>query len=275
MEEREMSEIPRRIGARDLVPRPDLLADVKLIGLGGVGGPAARYGALYLAGLDEDVRMVLVDGDSFEPSNATRMFFGGDGNKAEVVREDLLGYLGEGRLTLDAIGEYVTPENIGDLIREGDIVLLAVDNHATRKLVSDFCATSREDICLVSAGNDGIGKDSSGRELRGTAGNCQIYIRRDGADVTPALTRFHAEIDNPADALPDDTGCTELLESVPQIVFANLTAAASMLNTLWLYLCGALHYPEVAFDIAEGLMRPIRLPLPEPRAGNGRPPAAA
>jgi molybdopterin/thiamine biosynthesis adenylyltransferase len=235
----------------------------------------ARYGALYLAALDEDIRMVLVDGDSFEPSNATRMFFGGDGNKAEVVREDLRGYLGESRLTLEAIGEYVTPDNVGDLIREGDIVLLAVDNHATRKLVSDFCATDREEVCLISAGNDGIGKDSRGRELRGTAGNCQIYVRHAGADVTPALTRFHAEIDDPADVRPDEAGCTELLESVPQIVFANLTAAASMLNAFWLYLCGALSYPEVVFDIAEGLMRPIRLPRPEPRAGHGRPPAAA
>ena len=51
-------------------------------------------------------------------------------------------------------------------------------------------------------------------------------------------------------------------QGVPQIVFANLMVASTMLNTLWLYLCGGLHYGEVAFDIAEALMRPIRLPVP-------------
>jgi hypothetical protein len=32
--------------------------------------------------------------------------------------------------------------------------------------------------------------------------------------------------------------------------------AAAMLNTLWLHLCAATHYSELAFDIADGLMRP-------------------
>jgi hypothetical protein len=270
-----LSDARRRLTAQDLVPRPDMLADVKLIGLGGVGGPTARYGALYLASLDADARLVLVDGDVFEPSNATRMFFGGDGNKAEVVRQDLLGLLGDERLAIEAIDEYVTPDNIDNLIREGDIVLLAVDNHATRKMISDHCASHRDDICLISGGNDGVGQDSRGRELRGTAGNCQIYIRRGGADLTPSLTEFHDEIAKPGDDRPDEASCTDLVESVPQIVFANLMVAATMLNALWLYLCGALHYPEVAFDIAEGLMRPIRLPLPARREGRGGPPRAA
>ena len=270
-----MSEGPTRITAIDLVPRLDELPDVKLIGVGGVGCSLARYGARYLASLDADSRLVLVDGDSFEASNATRMFFGSDGNKAEVVQQDLLPHLGNGRLTIEAIGEYVTPGNIEDLIRERDVVLLAVDNHATRKLVSDFCASRREDICLISGGNDGVGKDSSGRERRGTAGNCQIYIRRGGADVTPSLTEFHAEIETPLDRRPDEPDCINLLETTPQIGFANLTVAVSMLNTLWLYLCDVLHYPELTFDIAEGLMRPIRLPLPAPARGAGNPPSAA
>ena len=246
-----------------LVQQPDALGDVKLIGLGGVGGAVARYGALYLASLDADTRLVLVDGDVFEPSNASRMFFGGDGNKAEVIKDDLLRNLDGGRLSIETMAMFVRPDNIDHLICEGDIVLLAVDNHATRKLVSDFCATHRSDVCVISGGNDGVGRDSAGRELRGTAGNCQIYIRRDGVDVTPSLTAYHAEIEQPADKLPDDVGCLDLIErGVPQIVFTNLMVASTMLNTLWLYLCGGLHYGEVAFDIAEALMRPIRLPVP-------------
>lgn len=258
-----MSEGPTRIAAKDLVPRLGELPDVKLIGVGGVGCSLARYGALYLASLDADTRLVLVDGDSFEASNAARMFFGRDENKAAVVRQELLAHFADTRLTIEAIEEYVNPGNIEDLIREGDAVLLAVDNHATRKLVSDFCASRREDVCLISGGNDGVGKDSAGRELRGTAGNCQIYIRRGGADVTPSLTEFHGEIETPQDRRPDDQqDCIGMLETTPQIAFTNLTVAVTMLNTFWLYLCGVLHYPELTFDIAEGLMRPNQLPLP-------------
>ncbi|HYT91899.1 MAG TPA: hypothetical protein VEL76_24510 [Gemmataceae bacterium] len=37
-----------------------------------------------------------------------------------------------------------------------------------------------------------------------------------------------------------------------------------MLNALWLYLCGALHYSELALDVAEGLMHPLAVPAPKP-----------
>jgi hypothetical protein len=234
---------------------------VKIIGLGGVGGIVARYGAIFLASLGGNARMVLIDGDSFEPSNASRMFFGACGNKAAVIRDELLPRFAESNLSLIAIEEFVTPDNIGRLVREGDIVLLTVDNHATRKLVNDYCAATLQNFFLLSGGNDGVGKDTSGSVRRGTYGNVQAYLRRNGEDVSPSLTRFHPEIREPADRLPTDQSCTELAMSVPQILFANLTAATAMLNTLWLQLCGALHYGELSFDIAEGLMRPvIKLP---------------
>jgi hypothetical protein len=248
------------------LPRDQLLspvlpedASVKVIGLGGVGQIATRYGAMFLASLGAPVRMVLMDGDTFEPSNASRMFFGACGNKAAVTIEELLPRFAESNLTLLAVEAFVTPDNVARLVRERDIVLLCVDNHATRKLVNDHCA-GLENVCLISGGNDGVGPDGSGRLRRGTYGSVQVYLRRDGQDLTPSLARYHPEIANPADHLPTDLSCTDLVASVPQIVFANLTTAAAMLNTLWLYLCGALHYPELAFDIADGLMRPVMLP---------------
>ncbi len=236
--------------------------EIKLIGLGGVGGITARYLATFLASIDRAVRLVLIDGDSFEPSNATRMLFSDCGNKAATIRRELLDRLADSSLMLIAVEEYVTPENIDRLIRDGDIVILAVDNHATRKLVSDFCASHLEEVCLISGGNDGVGRDASGRETRGTYGNCQVYLRRAGRDVSPSLTRYHPEIRDPADKNPSDESCAELVESVPQILFANLAAASAILNAFWLFCCEALHYGELSFDIAEGLMRPISLPAP-------------
>lgn len=242
---------------RDKLLQPELPpnATIKLIGLGGVGSALARYASIFIASLGRSARLVFIDGDAFEPTNASRMLFGNCGNKAAVVHEELLPRFADSCLALDFIDEYVTPENVGRLIHSGDIIFLAVDNHATRKLVSDHCATLRE-VCLISGGNDGIEKTADARQLRGTFGNVQIYVRSGGKDLTPSLTRFHPEIANPADKNPADKNCTELIVSVPQILFANLTVAAAMLNTLWLYLCGATHYAELAFDIADGLMRP-------------------
>jgi molybdopterin/thiamine biosynthesis adenylyltransferase len=240
---------------------PDNTA-IKLIGLGGVGGITARYLAMFLASIGRAIRLVLIDGDSFEPSNATRMFFSDYGNKAATTRRELLDRLADSPLMLTAVEEYVTPENIDGLIRNGDIVILAVDNHATRKLVSDFCTDHLEEVCLISGGNDGVGRDASGRETRGTYGNCQVYVRRAGRDVSPSLTRHHPEIRDPEDKHPSEESCTELVESVPQILFTNLAAASAILNAFWLFCCTALHYSELAFDIADGLMRPISLPSP-------------
>lgn len=248
---------------RVLEPRLPDGASVKLIGLGGVGSIVARYGALFLASLRGDARLVLIDGDHFEPSNASRMLFGATGNKAAVVRAELLSRFVQSTLELAAIEEYVTPENLGRLIREGDIVLLTVDNHATRKLVDAHCATL-SDVCLISGGNDGVEQDATGRRRRGTYGNVQVCLRCDGAEVTPPLTRLHPEIEHPADRLPTDPSCTEQVASVPQVLFANLAVASALLNTFWLYLCDALHYAELAFDIADGLSRPV-LPIGQPQ----------
>lgn len=244
---------------------------VKAIGLGGVGQIVARYAALYLASLRRPMRLVLVDGDQFEPTNFGRMYFPRQGNKAALTRDELAPHFAHTLLTVLAVEEYLSPRNIDRLIRENDIVLLAVDNHATRKLCSDFCAKRRRSAVLISGGNDGVGKDSGGVERRGSYGNCQIYIRC-GKDLSPPLTRYHPEIASPADRLPGDKSCTELLLSTPQVLFANLTAAAAILNTFWLYVSGgdALRYSEVAFDIAQGIMRPALIPAPD-LAGAPRP----
>lgn len=230
---------------------------VKLIGLGGVGSIVARYGSIFLAALKTPCRMVLIDGDKFEPKNASRMFFGDYGNKAEVVRDELLPRFTESQMELSAVPNYLDKENMKMLLHEDNIVILCVDNHATRKMVNDFMAAERKNFVIISGGNDGITENE-----RGTYGNVQIYIRKDGKDVSHDLSKFHPEIANPKDKLPTDLSCTEALESTPQLMMANLAVASAILNALYLYLSGHLHYEEIAFDIAEGWMRP-QLDMPE------------
>ena len=247
---------------------PDVADDTafKIVGLGGVGGIVARYLLVFLASLRVRARLVLIDGDAFEAVNATRMLFSAHGNKAAVVRDDLLEHVQDTAITLAAREEFVTADNIAALIGEGDLVLLCVDNSATRKLVSDFCGRDRRDVCVISGGNDGVEPNPAGEMLRGTYGNVQVFLRRDGRDASPSLTAFHPEIEDPADALPTEN-CVQMLESVPQILFANLMTASAMLNATWLYLCGALHYSELSFDIHDGLMRPLPIAAPVLPAG--------
>lgn len=251
-----MEKLPRN---KTLRPRLPDNANIKIIGLGGVGGIVARYASVFLAAQYKDARLVLIDGDKFEPSNATRMLFGRYGNKAVVTRAELAPRFRHSRLSIQVVKEYVRPENIKTLIRSGDIVLLCVDNHSTRKLVDDHC-TKLKNVCLISGGNDGVGKDSTGAVRRGTCGNVQVYLRRAGKNRSAQLSQYHPEIRDPKDKPPHALNCTELVVSTPQILFANLAVASAMCNALLLYLSGHLHYGECSFDIAEALMRPT-MPL--------------
>jgi hypothetical protein len=228
---------------------------VKVIGLGGVGCIVLEYLAVFLKSLAQPVRLVLIDGDTFEVGNSRRMRFGEFGNKAEVKAAEILSWLGESDVAVAAVGEYVTPDNVGRLIREGDHVLLCVDNHATRKLVSDHCGTL-SDVTLVSGGNDGVEPPRQ----RGTYGNVQVYLRRGGKDATASLTRFHPEIANPRGKLPTELSCVELAQSVPQILFTNLAVASAMLSAYFACCCGALAYQEVKFDVLDARMLP-QLPV--------------
>jgi hypothetical protein len=181
-----------------------------------------------------------------------------------TICAELLDRFAASTLTLLAVESYVNESNIAALLRGGlhHVILLCVDNHATRKLVNDHCATL-PDVCLISGGNDPAGPDNDGRILRGSFGNCQVYIRRGGRDETPSLTRFHPEIENPRDRIPNAQSCVEAVLSTPQILFANLQVATCMLTGWFLYACRQLPAAEIGFDLAEGVMRPM--PIDQPR----------
>jgi hypothetical protein len=235
---------------------------VKVVGLGGVGCAVLQYLAVFLKSLERPLRRVLIDGDRFEVGNGRRMVFQTVGNKAEVKAAETAAWLGDCEVAVAAVPRYLTVENVGQLILSGDHVFLCVDNHPTRKLVSDHCATL-PDVALFSGGNEGVDPP---RE-RGTYGNVQVYLRRDGRDVTAPLTRFHPEIAHPKGKLPTEVSCVELALSTPQILFTNLAVASALLNAFFAHACGRLHYQEVKLDVLEARMLP-QLPL-----AGGQPPA--
>jgi molybdopterin/thiamine biosynthesis adenylyltransferase len=220
------------------------MREITVIGIGGIGCALVPFLARYLNYRGERARITLVDGDEFERGNADRQAFGTVGNKAKVKAAEMAREF-QG-LSFRAVPEYVTEENITQCIRGGDTIFLAVDNHKSRKLVSDYCE-KLEAVTLISGGNDY------------TDGNVQIHIREGGRDRTAPITRFHSEIQHPQDRSPAEMSCEELMErGAPQLLFTNLAVASAMLNAFYSLCEGKLPYGEVYLDIVEGKSNPVK-----------------
>jgi molybdopterin/thiamine biosynthesis adenylyltransferase len=216
---------------------------IVLVGLGGIGSQLVPSLVRYLAFRPEPrPTLVLVDGDAYEPSNRTRQVFPESAigsNKAEALAEAY-----RGGLTVQAVADYLTEANVATVIRDGDVVLLAVDNHWTRFVVDRHLATLDE-VTLISGGNDE------------TDGNVQLVRRRDGEFVDGGLAEIHAEIGRATEAeFATRNGCERQAEERPQLVVTNLMVASAMLNCLWAVLeRGSVSYSEVYLDVIANAMR--------------------
>ncbi|OGZ14781.1 MAG: hypothetical protein A3J08_04375 [Candidatus Lloydbacteria bacterium RIFCSPLOWO2_02_FULL_51_11] len=217
--------------------------EIKIIGAGGIGTHLLPPLCRYLDNLPQRSHIVVLDGDRYETKNAERQEFDRLGNKAEVTSEVLAKRFP--RLEIEPRPIYLTTENAFVFIREGDIVFSCVDNHATRLLLSEHCA-SLQSVVLISGGNEYAD------------GNVQVYVRWEGRDITPPLTHLHPEIADPKDRNPDEMSCEELARAgSPQLIFTNLLAASLMLNAFWLVTVKTLPYTEAYFDLLTGAVRPI------------------
>jgi molybdopterin/thiamine biosynthesis adenylyltransferase len=206
-----------------------------IIGLGGIGSilsdKISRFSNFDKA---RKTTITLVDGDYYEEKNFERQDFYSLGNKAAVKANELRSRYEN--IDFESIPYFVDENLISKLIGEGNTVFLAVDNHKTRKLVSDY-AKNLKDITIISGGNDL------------TDGNVQIYVRKGGENLTPSLTDYHPEIENPEDKLPNEMSCEELQNSEPQLFFTNLGVATIMCWSFYNIKNMDLTNSEIYFDI--------------------------
>ena len=237
-----------------------------VIGLGGVGSWLAKYLALLLGNQATPTRLVLCDGDEYEPDNAARQWFKRPGPKAEIVKEELLEVVRHTNLTVVSLNYYLTPESIARIIpgKGRQVVALAVDNHRTRALASrhieGWDMDDEAEIALFSGGNDPAEPE---RGKIGSYGNVQVFIKRKSHASLP-LTTYHPEIADPQDVLPDQASCTEQLDRRPQILSSNIHVAAWLYSSIYLYLCGVEYLPfsELYVDWADGAAKPAGFPAP-------------
>ncbi len=228
---------------------------VTIVGAGGIAGHLVPNLCHLLHAERRAAHVVIVDGDDYEEANRTRMRFGACENKAVALARECASRFGD-VLTIEPVPEYVTAVNVTTLIGERNVVLLAVDNHATRRLIDERCA-ALGDVTLVSGGNDGV-DDAGG----GTLGNVQIVRRAGGLALTNSLGRFHPEIREPRDRLPGGAGCAELIQrGASQLLVTNLAVASAMLNAFHGLIHGAPRYEEVYLDVLANRVAPIERPL--------------
>lgn len=215
-----------------------------IVGVGGVGTRIANSLVQFLSHAGKEARVLLVDGDEFEPKNAERQEFIEYGHKA-LSKANELSERFPG-VQIIAVPEYLGSMNIERIIPDGATVFACVDNYATRKLMSDH-VSSLANAVLISGGNNFHD------------GGVQIHVRRDGKDETPPITFLHPEIEFPADKNPADVPSCEQLaqQGEPQLLFANLTVATEMLCLLWATenAGGKPPYTELHFDLTRGARR--------------------
>lgn len=204
------------------------MLNVRVVGCGGVGGCLLNVLPRYLAHLkDYAPNLTIVDGDTYTNENSQRQEFTRLGNKAEITAERLRRSYPS--LMISPATNYVTGINVGLVIKEGDLVFCCVDNHATRKLISDHCETLKN-VVLFSGGNDEFD------------GDVEVHIRKNGVDVTRPITYLQPKLQNPKDQNPGDLtpGCDVLAQSSPQFLATNNLVAALMFKHLDLYMRGGI-----------------------------------
>jgi molybdopterin/thiamine biosynthesis adenylyltransferase len=216
------------------------LLEVVIIGLGGIGCELAEHLSRILAfgspfrGI-KIIKVILIDGDTYQFRNAERQDFDRLGNKA-IVQAGLFSKKFP-RILFGAIPCFVGEKNsereiaVDSVVKENRIIFLAPDNGKTRKLVNDQCTTLKN-VVLISGGNEVVD------------GYAHLFVRRNGKDITPPLTYMNPSVSEPKDKSPAEMGCAELMEAKPQLYLANLDVAQSML---------ILFYPLVNTPINKGL----------------------
>jgi hypothetical protein len=182
--------------------------------------------------------VTVIDGDTFEEHNISRQHIGAD--QIGVNKADWLAALCQQQgLPVDSVPSYLDKTLLRKLLRrDASPVLLvaAVDNDATRKLCIDVLEESSRDFLFITPGN--AGAEDPDAAIRGNV----LWYGRQGDEaigLNPALV--FPNIEEPQDAIPREGSCATQAPSSPQLITANVLAAAYTLTVLQNLLDGAIN----------------------------------
>ena len=193
-------------------------AKVAIVGLGGLGSPAALY--LAAAGVGQ---LTLIDGDVVELSNLQRQVIhtteGIGANKAESAQKTISAINPE--IVAVVAPVRLDKTNIEELLSDVDVIVNGVDNFPTRYLLSDFAVL--KSIPLIDCAIVGF----EGQLTVLAAGNpCYrcLYPTPPPQSLAPSCST-HGVIG----ALPGVLGSMEAMEAIKIIVGAGETLGGRLL----------------------------------------------
>lgn len=197
-----------------------------LIGAGGTGSIIAPHLLRQLRKVHRDnFELHIVDGDVVSDGNIARQNYRHTDvghNKAEILACQLADVTDMIDLPANICPEpaYIDQRTAELFIRDGDIVLIAVDNYRARADI-ERRALELDNVVVINAGNEA------------TTSSCQIFARRNGENLTPPISYMHDEILTPG-MTREEEDCMAKADSPDheQTIAANLMSAAWMLAAL-------------------------------------------
>lgn len=128
-------------------------ATVLIVGMGGLGNPAAQYLAASGVG-----KLILADGDKIEITNLPRQILFGeddiDENKADIAEQKLAAQYPE--LEIEVFDEMLDEEMAEVYCHQADVVLDCTDNLTARYLINQACINTKTPLVVGAAtGLDG------------------------------------------------------------------------------------------------------------------------
>lgn len=221
-----------------------------VIGAGGTGS----WFSQYVSKLQDKLASVyLIDGDVVEPKNLARQNFMRNDvgkNKASVVARHASRMISqEIPFIYNTIEEFVSStddlQKVVDLVVANNavpVIIGAVDNNASRKIVDDFMKTYKSEIVWIDSGNsERMGqvivypKDNKGKPVDGFKSPFELY--ENFSDIGGEERR------------PDQISCAEQSESAPQNIGANALAGTLLFMLVNKMVAGEpILFNEYGFD---------------------------
>ena len=219
--------------------------NIHVIGAGGTGGYCVEYLVRLLAGGDHKIHVY--DGDRVELKNLKRQNFQVcdlDKNKAEVLCARLSAEILDAPELIPHSG-YLTDEEelLAEILvslekDESLVIIMAVDNVATRKMVNHLIFGKLGRNRILTAALDS-GNDNQGGQVvlyaNGIVRNREPF-KADQAGILPSMLQLFPELAAVKDENPGLVmNCAENAESEPQAMMANVRNGellASIVNRL-------------------------------------------
>ncbi len=202
-------------------------SDIVIVGCGGTGSHYIKELGRYLYGnnclRNDEIRIILVDGDLVENKNLVRQAFLPQDigyNKAQVMAEMLSQTYG---LSIDYYDGYIDCEkDIEKLVRDDSLVFLVgcVDNHQCRQSMHNFYM-NREHCVYMDSANEY------------QSGEIVIGLRIGGVEMYPDRAAYFPDVLQEGAVKRSEESCEVLNQVEPQHLLTNQFAALILLvNTI-------------------------------------------